>query len=52
MTGRPRMGSTVMVVPRSSMSAWQASMLAPLITMASDPQTPWAHERRNVSVPS
>ena len=58
-TGRPRIGSTVMVsdLPffsgsRSRISTLQASRLTPLMRMASEPHTPWAQERRKVSVPS
>ena len=31
---------------------WQASRLRPLMSMASEPQTPWTQEWRKVSVPS
>ena len=34
------------------MSTLHASRFTPLIRIASEPQTPCAHERRNVSVPS
>lgn len=58
-TGSPRIGSTVTVsgLPRlagsrSRISTLQASRLTPLMRMASDPHTPWAQERRKVSVPS
>ena len=37
---------------RSSISTLQASRLTPLMRMASEPQTPCAHERRNASEPS
>ena len=37
---------------RSRISTLQASRLTPLIRIASEPHTPCAHDRRNVSVPS
>ena len=37
---------------RSRISTLQASRLTPLIRIASEPHTPWAQERRKVSVPS
>ena len=48
------MASTVMgfLVLRSFTSVLHASRLRPLMRMASEPQMPWAHERRKVSVPS
>ena len=58
-TGRPRIGSIVMVSDfdesfgsMSRMSTLQASRLTPLMRIASDPHTPCAQDRRNVSVPS
>ncbi|CAM5633546.1 hypothetical protein SBADM41S_00504 [Streptomyces badius] len=36
----------------SLISVLQASLFLPLIRIASEPQMPWAQERRNVSVPS
>jgi hypothetical protein len=51
-TGRPDRGATVIFRPSWSTRILQASRLRPLMSMASDPQMPWAHERRNVSVPS
>ena len=58
-TGNPRIGSIVMVSPlrgllgsRSRISTLQANRLTPLIRIASEPQTPWAQDRRKVSVPS
>src|SRR5919205_2658821 len=53
-TGRPLMGSTVMGldVSRSFSSVLQARRLRPLMRMASEPQTPWAQERRNDRLPS
>ena len=53
-TGRPLIGSTVIGLAglRSLSSVLQASRLRPLIRMASEPQTPWAQERRKVSEPS
>ena len=53
MTGSPGSGATVIFRPPSwSTRILQASRLRPLISIASDPHTPCAHERRNVSVPS
>ncbi len=48
------MGSTVISLSgfRSLISVLQASRLRPLIRIASEPQTPCAQDRRNVSVPS
>ncbi len=40
------------VMSRSLIRVLQASRLRPLMRMASEPQMPWAHERRNDSVPS
>ena len=57
-TGRPRIGSMVMVsgLPflgsRSRIRTLQANRLTPLIRIASEPHTPCAQDRRNVSVPS
>lgn len=52
-TGRPRMGSTVIVSPlRSCTSVLQASRLTPLIIMAQEPQMAWPQLRRKASVPS
>ena len=52
-TGRPGSGATVIRLPPSwSTRILQARRLRPLISIASDPQTPCAHDRRNVSVPS
>src|SRR5438093_1995604 len=52
MTCEPRIGSTLISVPASLTRYSQASRLRPLMSIASEPQTPWAHERRKVSVPS
>ena len=53
MTGRPGSGATVIRrLPSCSTRSLQASRLRPLMSIASEPHTPWAHERRNVSVPS
>ena len=58
-TGSPRIGSIVMVscLPgffgsRSRISTLHASRFTPLIRIASEPHTPCAQDRRNVSVPS
>ncbi len=53
-TGRPLIGSTVIGLSglRSLSRALHASRLRPLIRMASEPHTPWAQDRRNVSEPS
>jgi hypothetical protein len=52
-TGSPGSGATVIrFLPNWSMRILQASRFRPLINIASDPQTPCAHERRNVSEPS
>jgi hypothetical protein len=53
-TGRPLIGSTVIGSPgfTSLRSVLQASRFLPLIRIASEPQTPWAQDRRNVSDPS
>ena len=53
-TGRPLMGSTVMGldVSRSFSRVLQARRLRPLMRMASEPQTPWAQERRKDTLPS
>src|ERR671922_180716 len=45
-TGRPRIGSTVTFGATSLTSTLHASRLCPSISIASEPQTPWAHERR------
>ncbi|COY45232.1 Uncharacterised protein [Mycobacterium tuberculosis] len=37
---------------RSRISTLQASRFTPLMRMASEPHTPWAQDRRKVSVPS
>src|SRR5699024_6601733 len=52
--GRPLIASTVMVldVSRSFSSVLHARRLRPLMRMASEPHTPWAHERRKLSEPS
>ena len=52
LTGSPRSGSTVIWSPTSRTSTLQASRLVPLMSMASEPQMPWAQERRKVSDPS
>ena len=52
MTGRPGSGATVIFAPSWSTRILQARRLRPLMSIASEPQTPWAHERRKVSVPS
>lgn len=52
------MGSMVMVVGfplpaiRSFTNTLHARRLTPLMRMASEPQTPWAQERRKVTEPS
>ena len=46
------MGSMVILSPTSLMSSVQARRLTPLMTIASEPQTPWTQERRSASVPS
>ena len=51
-TGRPGSGATEMRRPSWSTRILQASRLRPLMSMASEPHTPWAQERRKVSVPS
>src|SRR5450759_752908 len=51
-TGRPVSGAIVIFFPSWSTRILQASRLRPLMSMASEPQMPWAHERRKVSVPS
>ena len=47
-------GSTVIGLSglTSLISVLQASRFLPLIRIASEPQTPWAQERRNDSEPS
>ncbi len=51
-TGSPRIGSIVTFGPTSSTSTLHARALRPLISIASEPQMPWAHDRRKLSVPS
>ncbi len=53
-TGRPLIGSIVIgLCGSTSLSrVLQASRLRPLIRIASEPQTPCAHERRKVREPS
>ena len=51
-TGRPRIGSTVTLGATSFTSTLHASALRPLISIASEPQIPWAQLRRRASVPS
>jgi hypothetical protein len=51
-SGSPRSASTVIWSPSSRTSTLQARRLAPLMSMASDPQIPCAQERRKVSDPS
>ena len=51
-TDNPRMGSTVAFGATSCTRTLQASAFRPLMSMASEPQMPWAHERRSASVPS
>ena len=52
-TGSPGSGATVIdFLPSWSTRILHASRLRPLISIASEPHTPCAHERRNVSVPS
>ena len=51
-TGRPGSGATLMLFPSCSTRTLQARRLRPLIKSASEPQTPWAHERRKVMLPS
>jgi hypothetical protein len=45
-------GSMTISSGMSLTSTLQASRLTPLMRIASDPHTPWAQERRKVSVPS
>ena len=52
MTGRPGSGATEIFLPSWSTRILQASRLRPLMSSASEPQTPWAQLRRKVSVPS
>ena len=52
MTGSPGSGATVIFLPSWSTRILQASRLRPLMSIASEPHTPWAQERRKVSVPS
>src|SRR5829696_5865824 len=53
MSGRPGSGATVMTfLPSWSTRILHASRLRPLISIASEPHTPCAHDRRKVSVPS
>src|SRR3954452_403831 len=51
-TRKPSSGATEILLPSWSTRILHARRLRPLISMASDPHTPCAHERRNVSVPS
>ena len=51
-TAMPRIASTVIVRPASLTRYSHASRFRPLMSIASEPQTPCAHERRKVSVPS
>ena len=53
-SGRPLIASTVIVldVSRSLSSVLQARRLRPLMRIASEPQTPWAQDRRKDSEPS
>src|SRR6266550_1217769 len=51
-TGSPRIGSTVTRGTTSPTRTLHASLFRPSIIIASDPQMPWAHERRSASVPS
>ena len=51
-TGRPVSGATLIFLPSWSTRILQARRLRPLISIASEPQMPWPHERRNVSVSS
>src|SRR5690554_1885224 len=50
-TGRPGSGSTVILAPRSLTRTLHASRLRPFISIASDPQMPWAHERLYARLP-
>src|SRR5690606_20649737 len=50
-TGSPGSGSTVMRSPRSLTRTLQARRFWPLMSIASEPQMPWAHERRNAREP-
>ncbi len=52
MTLRPGSGATEIFLPSWSTRILQASRLRPLMSIASEPHTPWAQERRKVSVPS
>ncbi len=52
MTGMPGSGATEILLPSWSTRILHASRLRPLIIIASEPHTPCAHERRNVSGPS
>ena len=45
-------GATLMLFPSCSTRTLQARRFRPLIKSASEPQTPWAHERRKVMLPS
>ena len=52
-SGRPGSGATVMTfLPSWSTRILHASRLRPLMSIASEPHTPCAHDRRKVSVPS
>ena len=52
MTGSPGSGATEIFVPSWSTRILQASRLRPLMSIASEPHTPWAQVRRKVSEPS
>ncbi len=49
---RPLIGSMLTLGATSSTRTLQASRFLPPIIMASEPQTPWAQDRRNDNVPS
>ena len=51
-TGRPGSGAMLILRPSWSTRILQASRLRPLMSMASEPHTPWAQDRRNVRLPS
>ncbi len=51
MTFRPGSGATEIFLPSWSTRILQASRLRPLMSIASDPHTPWAQLRRKVSEP-
>ena len=52
MTFRPGSGATEILLPSWSTRILQASRLRPLMSIASEPHTPWAQLRRKVSEPS